>query len=90
MEIREINRKYPIQWTADEHRQLFIIDLFVKKILESKKQTLEEARKGALARLTELTKEGKIRAHQPKETDIKYKPNGEIDETRLAIVFMTP
>jgi hypothetical protein len=89
-EIRELNRKYPVQWTADEGRQLFILDLYVKKIIESKKQTLVEAREGARARLVELNKEGKIRAHQPKETDIKYKPNGEIDENRLAIVLMTP
>jgi hypothetical protein len=90
MEIREINRKYPIQWTADEHRQLFILDLFVKKIKESKKQTLVEAREGALAMLAELTKEGKLRAFDPKGTDIKYKKNGEIDENRLAIVSMIP
>jgi len=79
-EIRELNRKYPVQWTADEDRQLFLLDLFRKKIRESGKQTVEEAKEGLLARLAELTKEGKLRAYEPKGSDSR----------RDAIVSMIP
>ena len=79
-EIRELNRKYPVQWTADEDRQLFLLDLFRKKIRETGKQTVEEAKEGLLARLAELTKEGKLRAYEPKGSDSR----------RDAIVSMIP
>ena len=89
-EIREINRKYPIQWTADEEEHVFILDLFVKRITDTKKQTVEEAREGALARLAELAKEGRLHVYKPKGKDIKYKRDGTIDENRLGIVSMIP
>jgi len=79
-EIRELNRKYPVQWTADEDRQLFLLDLFRKKIRETGKQTVEEAKEGLMARLAELTKEGKLRAYEPKGSDSR----------RDAIVSMIP
>ena len=79
-EIRELNRKYPVQWTADEDRQLFLLDLFRKKIRETGKQSVEEAKEGLLARLAELTKEGKLRAYEPKGSDSR----------RDAIVSMIP
>ena len=68
-EIREVNRKYPIQWTADEGRQIFLINLFRKKIIDTGKQTVEEARKGLIAMLKELTKAGKLMAFKPKVDD---------------------
>jgi len=68
-EIREVNRKYPIQWTADEGRQIFLINLFRKKITDTGKQTVEEARKGLIAMLKELTKAGKIMAFKPRSYD---------------------
>lgn len=89
-EIREINRKYPIQWTADEEEHVFILDLFVKRITDTKKQTVEEAREGALARLAELAKEGRLHVYKPKGKDVKYKRDGTIDENRLGIVSMIP
>jgi hypothetical protein len=68
-EIRQVNRKYPIQWTADESRQIFLINLFRKKIIDTGKQTVEEAKKGLIAMLKELTMAGKIMAFKPRADD---------------------
>lgn len=72
LEIRNINKIVPIVWANDEERGIFLLDIKRVKLNRSKYPTDDSARRKLKELLSERTREGKLRAYEPKGSDSRH------------------